>query len=67
VEDAVTGVWSVDDAGKPTSDHTSWLGFQRRTALGLRFERGRRPFGDRSARPPVAVFSRGVARWHGAP
>jgi hypothetical protein len=40
VEDAVAGVWSVDDAGKPTSDHTYWLGFQRRTALGLRFERG---------------------------
>ncbi|MDF1521764.1 MAG: dienelactone hydrolase [Trueperaceae bacterium] len=40
VEDAVAGVWSVDDAGAFTSDHTYWLGFQRRTALGLRFERG---------------------------
>ena len=40
VEDAVEGVWSVDDAGKPTNDHTYWRGFQQRTALGLRFERG---------------------------
>lgn len=40
VEDAIAGVWSVDDAGAPRSDHTYWLGFQQRTALGLRFERG---------------------------
>ncbi|MFN2322293.1 MAG: alpha/beta hydrolase family protein [Trueperaceae bacterium] len=40
VEDSVAGVWSVDDAGTPTSEHTYWLGFQERTALGLRFERG---------------------------
>ncbi len=40
VGDAVAGVWSVDDAGAFTSDHTYWLGFQQRTALGLRFERG---------------------------
>ena len=40
VEDAVAGVWSVDDAGEFTSDHTYWRGFQERTALGLRFERG---------------------------
>ena len=31
LEDAVAGVWS---------DHTYWRGFQQRTALGLRFERG---------------------------
>ena len=40
VEDAVAGVWSVDDAGVATADHTYWRGFQQRTALGLRFERG---------------------------
>ncbi len=40
VEDAVAGVWSVDDAGTFTSDHTYWLGFQERTALGLWFEGG---------------------------
>lgn len=40
VEDAVAGVWAVDDAGTPTSEHTYWRGFQQRTAVGLRFERG---------------------------
>ncbi len=40
VEHAVAGVWSADDAGAFRSDHTHWLGFPRRTAIGLRFERG---------------------------
>jgi len=45
VEDAVAGVWSVDAAGAVTSDHTYWRGFQKSTALGLRFER-RAPAGE---------------------
>jgi predicted dienelactone hydrolase len=32
------GVHAVDDAGKPTADHSYWEGFQPRTAAGLRFE-----------------------------
>ncbi len=40
VEEAEAGVWSVDDAGVPTDEHTYWQGFGERTALGLRFERG---------------------------
>ena len=39
VADALAGVWSVDDGGAFTSDHTPWLGFQQRSALRLRFER----------------------------
>jgi len=38
VEDAVAGVWSQDAAGAITSDHTYWRGFEKGTALGLRFE-----------------------------
>ncbi len=38
VEDADTGVYSVDDAGLPTPDHTYWKGFANRTARGLRLE-----------------------------
>lgn len=32
------GVVAVDDAGKPTADHSYWHGFAPRTAAGLRFE-----------------------------
>ena len=35
---AADGVWSVDDDGNPTEDHSYWPGFPNRTALGLRFE-----------------------------
>ena len=45
VEDSIAGVWSVDDAGAFTSDHTYWMGFEPRTALGMRFER-RAPAAD---------------------
>lgn len=40
VEDAADGVWSVDDDGEFTEDHSYWTGFPNRTALGLslRFE-----------------------------
>ncbi len=31
-------IHAVDDAGKPTAEHTYWEGFQPRTAVGLRFE-----------------------------
>lgn len=45
VEDAATGVWSVDAAGAATSEHTYWRGFREATSVGLRFER-RLPAGD---------------------
>ncbi|ASM71521.1 MULTISPECIES: alpha/beta hydrolase family protein [Roseobacteraceae] len=32
------GVVALDDAGKPTDDHSYWNGFAPRTAAGLRFE-----------------------------
>ncbi len=35
VEQAEEGVWSVDDAGEPTDEHTYWNGFPNRTAIGL--------------------------------
>lgn len=35
---AADGVWSLDDDGTPTEDHTYWEGFPNRTAAGLRFE-----------------------------
>ena len=38
VERAADGVHDVDDAGKPTAEHTHWHGFAKRTAQGLRFE-----------------------------
>ncbi len=38
VERAQDGVWSVDDAGAPTEEHTYWLGFPERTAVGLTLE-----------------------------
>jgi predicted dienelactone hydrolase len=33
------GVYSLDREGKPTSQHTSWKGFKRGTAVGLVLER----------------------------
>jgi len=41
VADAADGVVARDDAGNPTAEHTYWLGFPDRTAVGLRFEQGR--------------------------
>ena len=38
VESAEDGVWSVDDAGTPTGEHTYWAGFPDRSAKGLRLE-----------------------------
>lgn len=38
VENAEDGVWSMDDAGEPTREHTYWVGFPDRTAKGLRME-----------------------------
>ena len=35
---AADGVWSLDDAGVETDDHTYWEGFPNRSAYGLRFE-----------------------------
>ena len=35
VEDANDGVYSVDNDGNFTENHTYWAGFQPRTALGL--------------------------------
>ena len=32
------GVVALDEAGKPTDDHTYWNGFGAGTAAGLRFE-----------------------------
>jgi predicted dienelactone hydrolase len=39
VEDAGDGVWSLDEAGEPTAEHSYWTGFPERTAKGLRLER----------------------------
>jgi len=41
VTDAADGVVARDDDGNPTDEHTYWLGFPDRTAVGLRFEQGR--------------------------
>ena len=38
VENAEDGVYSVDEEGEFTEDHTYWLGFQNRTAVGLSLE-----------------------------
>ena len=38
IPDSNAGVYSVDDDGEFTDDHTYWAGFQNRTAKGLRFE-----------------------------
>lgn len=38
IERAADGVHDVDDAGKPTPEHTHWRGFAKRTAQGLSFE-----------------------------
>ena len=38
VQNAADGVWSVDDAGVPTEEHSYWTGFQNRTAVGLILE-----------------------------
>ena len=38
IPNAIEGVIALDDAGKPTEDHTYWEGFRPRTAVGLRFE-----------------------------
>ena len=35
---AAEGLWSVDDEGVPTADHSYWEGFPNRTAVGLQFE-----------------------------
>ena len=35
---AKDGVWSLDESGVPTEEHTYWRGFPNRTAVGLRFE-----------------------------
>ena len=35
IENAEDGVWSVDDAGAFTEEHTYWRGFPERTAVGL--------------------------------
>ena len=35
---AEDGVWSLDDDGEPTNEHTYWQGFPERTALGLMLE-----------------------------
>ena len=38
VEVAEEGVWSMADDGMPNGDHSYWLGFPERTAIGLRLE-----------------------------
>ncbi|WP_375258769.1 alpha/beta hydrolase family protein [Citreimonas sp.] len=38
VENAEDGVWSMNDAGEPTAEHTYWAGFPERTAKSLRME-----------------------------
>ncbi|MEL6307729.1 MAG: dienelactone hydrolase [Chloroflexota bacterium] len=38
IPNAVDGVYSTDDDGNFTDEHTYWLGFQDRTALGLSLE-----------------------------
>lgn len=35
---ATDGVWSVDEDGNETEEHSYWMGFPNRTAAGLRFE-----------------------------
>ncbi len=35
---ATDGVWSVDNDGNKTGEHSYWAGFPNRTAAGLRFE-----------------------------
>ncbi|MEL6683394.1 MAG: alpha/beta fold hydrolase [Pseudomonadota bacterium] len=35
---ASDGVWSVDEDGEETEEHSYWTGFPNRTAAGLRFE-----------------------------
>ena len=35
---ATDGVWSVDEEGVETAEHSYWEGFPNRTAAGLRFE-----------------------------
>ncbi|MEJ8560095.1 alpha/beta fold hydrolase [Yoonia sp. GPGPB17] len=35
---ATDGVWSVDEDGVQTEEHSYWMGFPNRTAAGLRFE-----------------------------
>ena len=35
---ATDGVWSVDESGNESEEHTYWMGFPNRTAAGLRFE-----------------------------
>ncbi|MDZ7801778.1 MAG: dienelactone hydrolase [Trueperaceae bacterium] len=45
VERAADGVWSVDDDGEFTDEHTYWKGFPNRTAVGLILEHGT-PQGD---------------------
>lgn len=35
IENSEDGVWSVDDAGAFTEEHTYWRGFPERTAVGL--------------------------------
>ncbi len=35
---ATDGLWSVDDDGVQTPEHSYWTGFPNRTAAGLRFE-----------------------------
>jgi hypothetical protein len=38
VPEASEGVWSVDDDGEVTDEHTYWTGFANRTAVGLILE-----------------------------
>jgi predicted dienelactone hydrolase len=38
IESSEDGVVALDDAGKPTAEHTQWTGFPPRTAKGLRLE-----------------------------
>lgn len=38
VEQSSAGVFDLDDEGEPTDDHTYWLGFPDRSAVGLRLE-----------------------------
>ncbi|MEM6619902.1 MAG: dienelactone hydrolase, partial [Pseudomonadota bacterium] len=38
VPNANDGVWSVNEDGTQKDDHTHWIGFQNRTAKGLRYE-----------------------------
>lgn len=37
IERSNDGVWSVDENGEFTPDHTHWLGFPNRTAVGMEF------------------------------